>query len=540
VPTGPVDDAVVTTVSVTPDAVALSAIGDTVRLQVEVLDQFGTPIDTVVDWISSDGAVISVSSEGLVTALANGTAMIEVVAGDVMESVLITVSQVAASIVVIPDPIVLNGSGDTLQMVATVLDAGGSTISGAAVTWSSDDPGVATVDDGLLTAVTTGETSVMASSEGLSTTVAVTVTPLPASIEVAPDFVDFASLGDATAVVATVRDGGGVVIEGAGVQWLSSDSNVVTVTDGIFVAIGNGTATVVATAGPVAASVVVVVEQVPAAMQIEPNPVTLNGPGDTLTASGSVLDAGGSVIVGELVTWISSAEGIATVSPSGLVTGVAPGEAVLTAQSGPLMSEVTVTVTQTPASIELSVDSVSFSAIGDTSTVVATVRDSGGNPIVDATVTWVSSDPTVADVTGGLITATGFGTATVTASSGAQTTMLVVVVTEPAEAPSFSAVVNEIFVRRGCAANSCHGRGAGDLTLSTNSATSYAELVDVQATAEPTLIRVLPGDADNSYLVIKLEGRQSSGGRMPIGGAPLGAADLANIKNWINAGAPNN
>jgi len=53
-------------------------------------------------------------------------------------------------------------------------------------------------------------------------------------------------------------------------------------------------------------------------------------------------------------------------------------------------------------------------------------------------------------------------------------------------------------------------------------------------------MRVLPNNATDSYLVIKLEGRQSAGGQMPLGGAPLSAADLASIKNWINAGAQNN
>jgi uncharacterized protein YjdB len=494
----------------------------------------------VVEWTSSDDAVASVSSDGLVTALANGAAVVDVVAGGVMGSVPVTVSQIPASLVVSPDPIALNGPGDTLQVVATLLDSGGSEISGAAVTWSSNDPGIATVVDGLLTAVTTGETTVVASSEGLSTTVAVTVTALPASIEVAPDSVNFVSLGASTAVIATVRDGGGAVIVGTGVQWRSADSDIVTVADGILVATGNGVTVVIASAGPVSDSVLVMVDQVPVAVQIQPDPITLNGPGDTLTATGSVLDAGGSVIVGETVTWTSSDESIATVSASGLVSAVSPGQAVVTAQSGPLTSDVAITVTQTPASIEVSADSVSFSAIGDTLTVEATVRDSGGSPIVGAAVTWTSSDSTVASVVDGLITARGFGNATVTASAGAQTATVVVLVTQPAQAPSFSQVVNEIFVRRGCASNGCHGRGAGDLSLSTNAATSYADLVNVQATAEPTRIRVLPGEANDSYLVIKLEGRQSSGSRMPISGAPLSATDLANIKNWINAGAPNN
>jgi hypothetical protein len=68
---------------------------------------------------------------------------------------------------------------------------------------------------------------------------------------------------------------------------------------------------------------------------------------------------------------------------------------------------------------------------------------------------------------------------------------------------------------------------------------SYGELVDVPATSEP-FPRVDPGNPDGSYLVIKLEGRQSVGDRMPQTGASLDSIDLTNIRNWISQGAPNN
>jgi hypothetical protein len=56
------------------------------------------------------------------------------------------------------------------------------------------------------------------------------------------------------------------------------------------------------------------------------------------------------------------------------------------------------------------------------------------------------------------------------------------------------------------------------------------------------VVRVIPYDAANSYLVKKLEGTQGSGNgeRMPLMLSPLDNIDITNIKNWINAGAPNN
>ncbi len=105
-------------------------------------------------------------------------------------------------------------------------------------------------------------------------------------------------------------------------------------------------------------------------------------------------------------------------------------------------------------------------------------------------------------------------------------------------APSFANDIQEIFNRRGCTASSCHG-SAMSVGLDLRAGSSYAKLVNVEATQEP-IIRVIPGNADQSYQVIKLEGRQSVGARMPFGGAALDNIDLTNIKNWINQNAVNN
>ena len=103
--------------------------------------------------------------------------------------------------------------------------------------------------------------------------------------------------------------------------------------------------------------------------------------------------------------------------------------------------------------------------------------------------------------------------------------------------PSFAGDVWAALQRNSCSSSGCHGTGQGGLTMS-SAAGAYAALVNVAspATAE---IRVIPGNANDSYLVKKLEGRQTAGDRMPLGGN-IDATDLANIKNWINQGAKNN
>jgi hypothetical protein len=104
--------------------------------------------------------------------------------------------------------------------------------------------------------------------------------------------------------------------------------------------------------------------------------------------------------------------------------------------------------------------------------------------------------------------------------------------------PPFQAVVQEIFERRGCAISDCHGtRREGDLDL--RSGSSYDNLINLVSAGE-NVIRVIPGNAGGSYLVIKLEDRQSEGDPMPFDSPVLDPVDLAHIRNWINQGAKRN
>ena len=65
-----------------------------------------------------------------------------------------------------------------------------------------------------------------------------------------------------------------------------------------------------------------------------------------------------------------------------------------------------------------------------------------------------------------------------------------------------------------------------------------ANLVDVPST-QTGLDLVEPGDAENSYLIHKLEDRPGIvRDRMPPTGDPLTAAEIEAIRDWINAGAP--
>lgn len=82
-----------------------------------------------------------------------------------------------------------------------------------------------------------------------------------------------------------------------------------------------------------------------------------------------------------------------------------------------------------------------------------------------------------------------------------------------------------------------HGLDAAAAGLNLAEGHSYKSLVNVRST-QVMLDLVRPGDAENSYLIHKLEGREGIGGKqMPLGASPLTADDIAVIKAWINSGA---
>jgi hypothetical protein len=110
------------------------------------------------------------------------------------------------------------------------------------------------------------------------------------------------------------------------------------------------------------------------------------------------------------------------------------------------------------------------------------------------------------------------------------------------QAATFDVVQQTIFSPR-CAIPTCHDSRtrSGDLILEPGQ--SYPQLVgvepDIESAADAGLLRVDPGDADNSFILIKLEGPPPVyGSRMPLTGALLSDAEVDLIRRWIVAGAP--
>jgi hypothetical protein len=85
----------------------------------------------------------------------------------------------------------------------------------------------------------------------------------------------------------------------------------------------------------------------------------------------------------------------------------------------------------------------------------------------------------------------------------------------------------------------CHSGASAPQGLQLDAAHSYAMLVGVPSTEVPGLDRVDPGNPDNSYIVLKLEGAAGIVGvQMPFGGPYLPQSTINVIRQWITNGAP--
>ncbi len=84
----------------------------------------------------------------------------------------------------------------------------------------------------------------------------------------------------------------------------------------------------------------------------------------------------------------------------------------------------------------------------------------------------------------------------------------------------------------------CHAGGGAPQGLRLDATNSYSLLVGVPSTEVPSILRVKPGDPNNSYIIQKLEGHSAVGARMPFGGPYLTSDVIATIAQWITNGAP--
>jgi len=159
------------------DNVEFDALGETLTVLVKKVDGDGSEVeDYPVNWRSENPDVVTVDSQGKLTARAQGTTNVIADAdccGE--ETVKVTVRQVVTAVAITAGALTLQ-VGETTTFDATAKDANGHEVPGASFEWSSSDRGVATVDQkGKVTARDDGDASIRAAVEDAVGDVEVTV-----------------------------------------------------------------------------------------------------------------------------------------------------------------------------------------------------------------------------------------------------------------------------------------------------------------------------------------------------------------------------
>lgn len=322
--------------------------GATLQLTAAPKDQNGAAIAAAIVWASSATGVATVSSSGLVVGVAAGTAVVSATSGGVSGSVVITVAAPVVTAMTISG----GGSvvvGQVLQLVASPKDQLGNPIA-ATLVWSSNATSIATVSTtGQVTGVAAGSAVITATSGGVSATAPITVTLTP------PVLAAITISGGATVVANSTLQLTGSPKDQFGnafaapITWSSNATGVATVgSTGLVLGVSAGTATITAASGSISANqIIAVAPQVLTSIAVSGGSTVQVG--QELELVPTPRDQNG-VAMPVVVTWASDATTVATVNNSGVVTGVLPGTANITASFG-LVSSSPIAVNVTPVPV---------------------------------------------------------------------------------------------------------------------------------------------------------------------------------------------
>jgi uncharacterized protein YjdB len=321
-------------VTLSPTTLNLVA-GETGNLSAALL-----PVDATnksVTWSSDNPAVARVtvahvSDVCIVRAINAGTATITVTTeeGNFTATCLVTVTGEAipvSSVSVSPSSLALK-VGESRNVTATVLPADATN---KAITWSSDNPDVATVNNaGKVTGLAVGTATITVSTEDGGKTATCAVTVYKTTISVTGVTLDEETLtikkGESASLTATVLPADAT---NKAVTWSSDNPDVATVDDvGKITALSAGTATITVTTvdGSFTASCVVTVTIPVTGVTLDKETLTINK-GESVSLIVTVLPADAT---NKSVTWNSDKPKIAKVDNTGKITALSVGKATIT------------------------------------------------------------------------------------------------------------------------------------------------------------------------------------------------------------------
>ncbi len=258
--------------------------------------------------------------------------------------------------------------GETLQLTASAVDESGNPARGLEMSWTSENPAVASVTaTGLVTALEAGEAVVSvraADREARSSIVvqpaepiaeepaaATPRTPTPVAAVAMADAPATMTVGETRQLRAVPQDQRGAPLAGRAVRWSSGNTTVARVSvSGVVSALSPGSVIVTATSEGRAASVsILVVEEPVARVTVAPaNPAALEV-GESVRLVAAAWGSDDRELRGRETIWSSGDTRVATVSSSGTVTAVGPGETAVQVAVGGRTAAVTIVVEAAPA-----------------------------------------------------------------------------------------------------------------------------------------------------------------------------------------------
>lgn len=167
-------------------------------------------------------------------------------------------------------------------------------------------------------------------------------------------------------------------------------------------------------------------------VSVDPGKLTLAAKDEKATVRAEPKDKEGKQVVDAILKlkWASSNPAVATVANNGVVTAVKSGDAKITASVGEVTGTVDVLVS-IPATLTLEPEKNEIVGVKKQLTLKPVVKDDAGREVASPVVIWSTSDGAVANITEGVVTAEGAGTATIKAVVGEASGSATIVVSHP-------------------------------------------------------------------------------------------------------------
>lgn len=399
----------VTGISLDPREFTLETIGSSFTIKPVISPEDASDLGVV--WESADTKVVSVASDGTVTAIGPGTTTVTATTNDgsFTSNCVVSVKSPAQHVSLDKTSLKLL-EGESGKLTATVYPLNSTQ---KTLTWVSDQPDVASVDnEGNVTARKAGTATVTVKvAEKVTAVCKVTVISRVTGISLSETTVELKP-GETHQLTATVLPQNA---SNAEVTWYSDKESVATVSQsGLVTGVGPGETTVhaVTTDGGKMASCLVKVGTPVKGITLSVSSKTLYVGDPSLDISATLTPANAT---DKSLEWSSSDPEVASIAPGAALHAVIkplkPGKTTITAttKDGGFTASCEVTVKRHVSGVSLNKASLTL-YVGETESLAATVAPEDAS---DKTVAWSSDNSAVASVSNGKVTANKPGTAVI-------------------------------------------------------------------------------------------------------------------------------